>query len=117
MLKEVLGTPLCLELFNSLPDRQSVGLSEEVRHELLVGADGLTGEHDGCLRLGEADELRRNHAALVHQLVEAVLAIRAGLTENQRTSFNIFVKSGALESDSLSIAFHVELLDVCREPY
>ncbi len=70
---------------------------------------------DWRLTLSKADKLSWDHSPLVHQLVEAVLAISSWLTEDNRTGFNSSPQSHALTRDPLAVALHVKLLDVCRE--
>lgn len=61
-------------------------------------------------RLAESDELGRNDASLVHELVEGVLAVGAGLSEDDLSGLE--GEHNAIDVHSLAIALHVKLLDV-----
>ena len=50
----------------------------------------------------------------MHELVEAVLPIRARLTEEDLTGLER--EESAVKSDGLSVALHIKLLEVGREP-
>ena len=80
----------------------------------MVGND-LVAIVDRSLGRSEADKLCRDSSALVHQLIEAVLAICSGLAENDRTSVHSIVEPGSILAASLTIALHVKLLNVGRE--
>lgn len=68
-------------------------------------------------RLGrrKADKFSGDGAALMHQLVETVLAVGAWLTEDDRASVHARCESLAFKSDTLSIAFHIKLLNMSWE--
>jgi len=69
---------------------------------------------DGVQRLPEADEVHRDElGALVDELVEGVLAVRARLAPDDRSGLT--VDRSAREVDALSVALHVPLLKVGRE--
>ena len=66
---------------------------------------------EGIQRLGEGDEVARDEArALVDELVEGMLAVRAGFAPVDRAG--ISVHFGAVELNVLAVAFHRELLQV-----
>ena len=69
-----------------------------------------------CLRSSEANKLGSNSPALVHKLVEAVLSIGSWLTKNDRSGVHTSIKPGTILGARLSVAFHIELLDVRWEP-
>ena len=79
-----------------------------------MGGHRLPLESYRCLRASEANELCGNHSTLVHQLVEAVLAVGSRLSEDYRSRLGS--QSGALQTNCLPVALHVELLNVCGEP-
>lgn len=55
------------------------------------------------LRLCESNELSSDNAALVHQLVKAVLAIRAGFSEDDGARFDTSREPRAVNSHALSV--------------
>mmetsp|Transcript_2912 Transcript_2912/g.7595 ORF Transcript_2912/g.7595 Transcript_2912/m.7595 type:complete len:399 (+) Transcript_2912:76-1272(+) len=112
---EAVRDALGLQLSRGLAERQGVRLREEVRHELVVVRDGLAGQMHRVLRHGEADELGRDDAALVHELVEGVLAVGARLAEVDGAGRDRHV--GAVHRHALAIALHVQLLDVRHEAH
>ena len=63
------------QLLGGLAEGEGLGLGEDVRHQdVVVIAEGIEA-------LGKANEVNRNDGRpLVDQLIEAVLAIRAGFT-------------------------------------
>ncbi len=62
-------------------------------------------------RLDERDEIARNQpSALMNELIERMLAIRARLAPVDRSGG--VIDNIAIERDSLAIAFHRELLQV-----
>lgn len=67
----------------------------------------------GLLGFCEPDELGWDGAALVHQLVETVLAVGAGLTEVHYSG--LIRKQFSSEVHTFSITFHIELLNVWDE--
>ena len=70
----VLGRPLCAHLVGGLAEGERLGLCEDVRREQVV----VVAKRVESLR--ERDEVDGNDlGALVQELVEAVLAVRAGL--------------------------------------
>ena len=78
----------------------------------MVG-DYLTFSGERILALAEADEVARNHATLMNQLIEAVLAVGARLTEINFAC--VEGKRGAVHGNPLAVGLHVDLLDVGRE--
>ena len=88
-------------------------MGEEVGHELVVVGDGLGGEVVGVLGTGEADEFDGGDAALVQQLEEAVLAVGAWLPEVYYCCLVTYLLAATVYA--LSVALHVQLLDVRSE--
>ena len=115
VLQEMVWHPSSLELLDALANSQSIWLSEEVRHQLVVVVDDFSVKLDWCLGLGEANELSWDHSALVHQLVEAVLSVGAWLSEDDWTTIDAFIVANVVSSHGLTIALHVALLDVGSE--
>mmetsp|Transcript_106383 Transcript_106383/g.296163 ORF Transcript_106383/g.296163 Transcript_106383/m.296163 type:complete len:344 (+) Transcript_106383:327-1358(+) len=111
---EIRGDALSLQLLGRLAKGERVRLREEVGHQLIVIGDGLTKKLHRVLGLGEADELGRDDAALVHELAEGVLAVGPGLSEVDRARAHRDLR--ARHSHALAVALHVELLDVGDEP-
>lgn len=60
--------------------------------------DDLSLKFYWSLRLGETNEFSRNDAALVHQLVEAVLTVGTWLTKNDGASLDASFKSNSISS-------------------
>ena len=113
MRLQVLGDVLRLQVLHALAVRQRVGLGEEVAHQLVVVAHRLALALQRRLALAEADEVARDHATLVDQLVETVLAVGARLAE-------VHLARGererrAVHGHALSVRLHVHLLDVRGE--
>ena len=92
-------------LLGRLAERERLGLGEEVRHQLVVVVAHRV------VRLAEADEVARDEVrALVDELVEAVLAVRAGLAPLDRARR---VRDGlAVLRHALAVRLHVHLLQV-----
>jgi hypothetical protein len=67
------------------------------------------------LRFCEANKFCGNSAALMHQLVEAVLAVGARLTKDNWAGMDTSSESLAFKSHTLTIAFHIKLLNMSRE--
>jgi hypothetical protein len=67
----------------------------------------------GLLALAETNEVGGHHSALVDQLVEAVLPVRAGLAKVYFACLKWH--HFAVHGDALSVGFHVHLLDVRRK--
>ncbi len=66
------------------------------------------------VRLGESDEVdRHDPGALVEQLVERVLAVRAGFAPHDRSG--VVAHPRPVEGHGLAVRFHVELLEIRRE--
>ena len=89
---------------------EGLGLREDIGHEdVVMAAERVEG-------LGEGDEVAGDEAgALVDELVEAVLAVGAGLAPVDRTRVGIHM--GAIEFHMLAIALHGELLEVGGEAF
>ena len=67
------------------------------------------------MRLDADEEIGRDQPrALVQQLVEGVLAVRAGLAPHDRRGLH--VDDAAVAIDALAVAFHFELLQIRRQP-
>mmetsp|Transcript_93745 Transcript_93745/g.242687 ORF Transcript_93745/g.242687 Transcript_93745/m.242687 type:complete len:340 (-) Transcript_93745:557-1576(-) len=115
VVHQLVRDALSLALLCCLTKRQRIRLSEEVRHQLVVVGDRLAAIAlvDRILRSRKPDELRRDGAALVHQLVERVLSVRAGLSKVDGTGANGDLFTA--HRDALAIALHVQLLDVRHE--
>ena len=113
MLEQILRHSLVLKLLDRLSKSKRVGLRKKVGHELIVAAHNFTCRVFGTLRLSVSNEFSRNNSTLVHQLIEGVLAIGAGFAKNNGSSR--FLKTRSVDSNTLSVAFHVKLLDVSGE--
>jgi hypothetical protein len=87
-------------------------LGKEVCHKFVVVAYSLVIEVHWSLRFAETNKLRRKHSSLLHLLVEAVLKVGARLTEYDRASKNTLIKPNTVPGNTLSVAFHIELLDM-----
>src|SRR5207253_6515658 len=96
------------DLLRRLAEGERLRLREEVRHEQgMVLADLVE-------RAQEADEVARDQLrALVDELVEGVLAVRARLTPDDRA--RLIVDRAPLEVDALAVGLHVELLQIRGE--
>src|SRR5262245_48822582 len=69
---------------------------------------------NGVEGLTEPDEIARDQLCpLVNQLIEGMLAVRPGLSPDDRSGFIRDVP--ALEIGLLAVAFHIELLEVSRK--
>ena len=97
-----------LDLREGFAEGEGLGLREDIRHEqILVAAEWVEG-------FCERDEVAGDHArALVDELVETVLAVRAGLAPIDRA--RVGVHAGAVELHGFAVAFHRELLEVGGE--
>ena len=90
------------------PEGERLGLGEQVRHQQVVVVAVRV------VRVGEADEVDRDDpGALVQQLVERVLAVRARLAPHDRTGRRRHRR--AVEPHRLAVRLHVELLQVGGE--
>lgn len=99
----------CLHLGPGLAEGERPCLSEEIRHEHVVLAAEIVG------RLDEADEVGGSHGrSLMEELTKGMLAVGSRLTPHDRTRFE--PDRRPVEPHSLSVGFHVELLQVGREP-
>ena len=67
-------------------------------------------EGEGLLRFCESNEFDWDHSSLVEQLEETMLAIGAWFSEINNCS--LVVDFFSFSVDSLSVAFHVQLLNV-----
>jgi len=113
---QVLRNAFGLELCKRFAERQSIRLGKEVRHELIMVGDGFRCVIHGHLRRCVANEFSGNRPALMHQLVEAVLAIGTWLTKDDRTSMDTSIEPCAILCARLSITLHIELLNMGWEP-
>ena len=77
--------------------------------------DGLTLKFHGGLRFSEANKLCGDNPTLMHQLIEAVLPVGARFTKDNGSGFDPGPESDTFSRDTLSITFHVKLLDMCWE--
>ena len=104
------GGAFGFDLGEGFAESEGLGLREDIRHEeVVVTAERVEG-------LGEGDEVAGDEAgALVDELVEAVLAVRAGFAPVDRTRFGIHM--GAIEFHMLAVALHGELLEVGGEAF
>ena len=96
------------EVFLRLPTRQRVRLGEEITHELIMVTDWPPFQLARRLAVARGNELARDNTALVQELVEAVLAIRARLTEYDLTTDSLG-KRTAVQGDTLAVALHIDL--------
>ncbi|GMR55918.1 hypothetical protein PMAYCL1PPCAC_26113, partial [Pristionchus mayeri] len=107
---DLLGNVLLPHCLNVLAGHQSLSLSEEIGQKNLV----VETISDRVERLGGSDEIGRNEtSALVYQLVECVLAVRARLAPHDRA--RRVVDTSARSRDELAVALHVSLLEVGSE--
>ena len=106
------GRALGLDLFGGLAEREGLGLREEVRQEQPVHVAAVVLERVGGV--DEADEVGRDQpGALVDQLVERVLPVRAGLAPEDLAGVG---RDGrAVPAHGLAVRFHRELLQVRGE--
>mmetsp|Transcript_51742 Transcript_51742/g.117856 ORF Transcript_51742/g.117856 Transcript_51742/m.117856 type:complete len:339 (-) Transcript_51742:765-1781(-) len=100
-------------LFRGLAVGEGVGLGEEVGHELVVAGDHLALAAERVLGLARRDELGRDRRALVHELVEGVLAVGAGLAEDDLARGE--GHHVAVQVHKLAVRLHVHLLNVGGE--
>ena len=101
---------LALDLLGSLAERQRLRLREDVRHQqIVVVADRIERPQKPMKSAGI--ELR----PLVEQLVEGVLAVRAGLAPEDRAG--LVVDTDAVERHRLAVRLHRQLLEVRGEPF
>ncbi len=102
------GRTLCAHLGLGLAERERLGLREDVRHEdVVVVAERIE-------RLRESDQVDRDQLRpLVDQLVEAVLAVRAGLAPEHGARLVVHVPP--VERDVLAVRLHRQLLEVGGE--
>mmetsp|Transcript_41491 Transcript_41491/g.98322 ORF Transcript_41491/g.98322 Transcript_41491/m.98322 type:complete len:541 (-) Transcript_41491:159-1781(-) len=101
------------DLLGRPADRQGVGLREEVAHELVVVGHDLALQVHALLALHDADELARDDAALVDELVERVLAVGPGLAKVDLSA--VVGERRAVNRDALPVGLHRHLLDVRGE--
>ena len=113
VLLQILGNALRRQVLVVLSVSERVGLSEEVGHELVVIAHRLALAEQRVLARAETDEVAGNHASLVNQLVEAVLAVGSWLAEIHLADVERHRRS--VHRHSLAVRFHVHLLDVGGE--
>ena len=105
---ELLLDALLGAFLGRLAERESLGLCEEVGHELVVEiADGIVG-------LRAADEVAGNKVGtLMDELIERVLAVRAGLAPLDGTGSVSY--SLAVLVDALAVRLHIHLLEISGE--
>ncbi len=102
------GAELFLSLGESLAVHQSFRLGEEVGEQLLVVIANLV------VAVCRGDEVARNHlGALMDELVEGMLAVRARFAPEDRTRLVVHALRVAI--DGLAVGFHVGLLEVGGE--
>mmetsp|Transcript_34061 Transcript_34061/g.78626 ORF Transcript_34061/g.78626 Transcript_34061/m.78626 type:complete len:460 (+) Transcript_34061:222-1601(+) len=111
---ERFGDSLLVQLGEGLAFGQGRGLGEEVGHEFVVVGDGFVFQVDGLLGFAETDEVRGDHPALMHQLVEGVLTVGSRFSKVHLSGGKGHY--GAVESDTFSIGFHIHLLNMGRKP-
>ncbi len=92
MRNQRVGAVLASQLHVRLANRQRVGLREKVTHQLIMVGNDLALEVDTLLALDDADEITRDGTALVDELVERVLPVRAGFAEINLASFVVQLK-------------------------
>ena len=104
------GGAFGFDLGEGFSKSKGLSLREDIRHEeVVVTAERVEG-------FGEGDEVAGNEAgALVDELVEAVLAVGAGLAPVDGPCFGIHM--GAIEFHMLAVALHRELLEVGGEAF
>ena len=109
---DVLGRPLRTHLLGGLAEGEGLRLREEVREEQLVHV--LLTLLEGPRRIREGDEVGRDHPrALVDELVEGVLAVRAGLPPEDLA--RVVGHGRTVAAHRLAVRLHRELLKVGRE--
>ena len=85
-------------------------LREEIRHEFVVVRYRLSVEVQGEVASARANEVARDDAALVNELVKTVLAVRTRFTKVYFSC--VKWERNPIHRDPLAIAFHVDLLNV-----
>jgi hypothetical protein len=75
-------------------------------------AHGLVFKINRSLRLAEANKFCRDKSSLVHQLIKAVLPVRAGLSKDDRTGVDSSIESLSSLTNAFTVTFHVKLLDM-----
>ena len=89
-------------------------LSRDVSAELLLAGAALNDNIHADLAVVKSYELHGNDVgSLMEQLIEGVLAVGSGLTEDDRSCYIIYGLAEAV--DGLAVGFHIQLLQVCRE--
>ena len=108
MRDKVFARSLGTNLFGCLPEGQGLRLGKHVgQKNVMVATDRVE-------RFGKTDKIARDQVrALVDELVEGVLTVRARLAPVNGAGIVIDVMS--VERDALAIAFHGQLLEVGRE--
>jgi hypothetical protein len=107
---KLVGGALCADILRGLANHESLGLGEVVGGEHLLVLVVL----DRVVRLGSQDEVGGDElSALVEELVERVLCVGGGLSEEDGTGGVLDVV--AATGDGLSVRLHGELLEVSRE--
>lgn len=111
--QKLLRNLLLNELLSVLSVGESVGLREEVGHQLIVIDDGLSSKSHRELRSAESNELAWNGSSLMKKLVETMLAIGSGLSEVDNSGFVSELLS--VDGNSFPVTLHVKLLNVRSE--
>lgn len=113
VLLEMLGHSLSSQILVVLSVGQSIGLGEEVTHQLIVVGDHLSLPRERILALAETNKIAGNNTTLVDELIETMLAVRARFTEVHLTSLER--KRGSVHGNALTVRLHIDLLNVSRE--
>lgn len=110
MLDDVLRNIFLLQLLNAFSNCKSIWLWKEIGHQLIVVAHGLAFNLERSLRFSESNELGWDHSSLVKELEETVLSVCSWFSKIDNCRFILNLLSS--DVDSLSIAFHIKLLNV-----
>ena len=106
------GRALGLDLFRGLAERQRLGLREEVREEQAVDVAPVVLQRVGGVH--ERDEVGGDEPrALVDELVERVLPVRAGLAPEDLAG--VGGDGRAVPSHRLAVGLHRQLLEIGGE--
>ena len=93
---------LCCDFFAVLTECQHLCLGEQVAHQQVMHAACTVGGGQILAGAGKADEVCGNHAgALVHKLVESMLAVGAGLAPVDLAG--VVVHTAAVVAHGLSV--------------
>lgn len=116
VLPKLLWHTFCFECFFIFANGECIWLRKEIAHQFLMICDSFILKVNMALRLNESNELSRNNPSLMHELIEAVLAIGAWFTEDDGAAFYARTISDSLLGYTLAIAFHVYLLNMSCKP-